>query len=198
MGCREAPSSTHIRNAGERRTPGRRHTKTRGESCEKRPPLKPARAGSIDPADAYHPRDNHPHTARMSADATMADATLDVSTMRHNGCPDPFELVEPFGFARADLVRLMMQCLSSLGYEHAVKSLQQESGIHLFSEPIARFRDCVLCGDWDAAKSVVDHLGFSTLATKLAVQFMLGRQKYLELLEAQRTDAAPCSDELAP
>ena len=137
----------------------------------------------------------------MSADATMADATLDVSIdASHNGCPDPFELVEPFGFARADLVRLMMQCLSSLGYEHAVKSLQQESGIHLFSEPIARFRDCVLCGDWDAAKSVVDHLGFSTLATKLAVQFMLGRQKYLELLEAQRTDAALAClrDELAP
>ena len=112
----------------------------------------------------------------MSADATMADATLDVSIdASHNGCPDPFELVEPFGFARADLVRLMMQCLSSLGYEHAVKSLQQESGIHLFSEPIARFRDCVLCGDWDAAKSVVDHLGFSTLA-KARVQFMLGRQ----------------------
>ena len=68
--------------------------------------------------------------------------------------------------------------------------LQEESGILLLSEPIARFRAGVLAGDWALAESLIDDLGFASFGSKLAAQFLLLRQKYLELLEAQQPEEA--------
>ena len=74
----------------------------------------------------------------------------------HDG---PSERVEPYGFMRADLVRLIMQCLGSLGYEHAAEVLQKDSGIELLSEPVARFQDCILRGEWEVASPVLRRRG---------------------------------------
>ena len=84
----------------------------------------------------------------------------------------------------------MTQCLTTLGYQQTADTLQQESGILLLSEPVAKFRAAVLAGEWEAAESFVDALGFATRAGRLAADFMLARQKYLELLEAQRSEDA--------
>ena len=70
------------------------------------------------------------------------------------------DIVMPSGFRRTDLVRLMTQCLTTLGYSQAAQLLEQESGILLLSEPIERFRAAVLAGDWALAESLIASLGF--------------------------------------
>jgi hypothetical protein len=100
------------------------------------------------------------------------------------------ELVMPSGFRRVDLVRLITQCLSTLGYAQTAEMLEKESGVRLLSEPIERFRAAVLAGDWALAEGQLDRLGFTSLATKLSAQFLILRQKYMELLEAGRTEEA--------
>ena len=50
---------------------------------------------------------------KRTADAVMTDAES--------------EVVMPSGFRRVDLVRLMTQCLSTLGYTRAAELLQEES-----------------------------------------------------------------------
>ena len=61
------------------------------------------------------------------------------------------DLVLPSGFRRVDMVRLITQCLTTLGYENAAQALQQESGMLLASEPIAHFRTAVLNGSLNRA-----------------------------------------------
>ena len=67
---------------------------------------------------------------------------------------------------------------------------EKESGVRLLSEPIERFRAAVLAGDWTLAEGQLDQLGFTSLATKLSAQFLVLRQKYMELLEARRPEEA--------
>ena len=114
----------------------------------------------------------------MPDDEPMSDAT------NHS------DLIEPHGFRRADLVRLMTQCLTTLGYSQAASTLQQESGIQLLSEPISRFRDAVVKGEWDVADGLLEQLGFEAASTKLTARFFVQRQKYLEHLEARRPEEA--------
>ena len=110
------------------------------------------------------------------------------------------DLVLPSGFRRVDMVRLITQCLTTLGYENAAQALQQESGMLLASEPIAHFRTAVLNGEWATAESLLDTLGFLTTASRLSAEWLVVRQKYLELLEAsQNEDALHClRSQLAP
>ena len=110
------------------------------------------------------------------------------------------DIVMPSGFRRTDLVRLMTQCLTTLGYSQAAQLLEQESGILLLSEPIERFRAAVLAGDWALAESLIASLGFPTAASRLSAELLVLRQKYLELLEARKAeDALRClRNQLAP
>ena len=103
---------------------------------------------------------------------------------------DQSEIITPSGFRRVDVVRLMTQCLSTLGYAQAAEVLQKESGVVLLAEPISRFRAAVLAGEWAVAESLLDSLGFVTSESRLAAEFLLLRQKYLELLEAQKPEEA--------
>jgi hypothetical protein len=52
------------------------------------------------------------------------------------------------GFRRGDVVRLITQCLHDMGYARAADVLQQDSGVTCLSEPIFRFREAILRGDW--------------------------------------------------
>eukprot|EP00325_Prymnesiales_sp_UTEX-LB-985_P018767 CAMPEP_0174757914 /NCGR_PEP_ID=MMETSP1094-20130205/107499_1 /TAXON_ID=156173 /ORGANISM="Chrysochromulina brevifilum, Strain UTEX LB 985" /LENGTH=556 /DNA_ID=CAMNT_0015963833 /DNA_START=42 /DNA_END=1712 /DNA_ORIENTATION=+ len=101
----------------------------------------------------------------------------------------------PSGFRRIDLVRLLTQCLSTLGYDRSVAALEQESGIRLLSEPMARFRSAVLSGDWATieiliGEATVRAIGFTSEASRLEAQCLVMQQKYLELLEAGRAEDA--------
>ena len=52
------------------------------------------------------------------------------------------------GFRRADVARLVAQCLLDMGYSQAANVLEQEAGVKCLSEPVSRFREAVLRGDW--------------------------------------------------
>ena len=106
----------------------------------------------------------------------------------------------PSGFRRSDVVRLLSQCLDELGYSRAASALQDESGFAVLSDSMAALRAGILAGEWDRVEGVIENLQLLSTSGKLAVRFLIYRQKYLELLEASRAqDALSClREQLAP
>lgn len=111
-----------------------------------------------------------------------------------NGTSEDADDVLPSGFRRTELVRLLAQCLSTLGYEKAMAALEQESGIRLLSEPMARFRAALLAGDWATTEALINEtgssVGFTSEASRLEARCTVLRQKYLEMLEAGHAEEA--------
>lgn len=73
---------------------------------------------------------------------------------------------------------------------NAAKTLEQDSGIALESDTVTRFRAAILAGDWSLAESLLTMLpGSDDPATFNIGQalFLIRQQKFLELLEAQKT-----------
>ena len=87
-------------------------------------------------------------------------------------------------------VRLLTQCAHSLGYEQTARTLEEESGIPLCSQPVASFRSGILGGDWELVEGLVDELTLRTAESRVDVRFLILRQKFLELVEGRRTDEA--------
>uniref|UniRef100_A0A7S0INT6 CTLH domain-containing protein n=1 Tax=Calcidiscus leptoporus TaxID=127549 RepID=A0A7S0INT6_9EUKA len=106
----------------------------------------------------------------------------------------------PSGFRRSDVVRLMCQCLNDLGYLRAARALEEESGFAVLSDSMASLRAGILVGEWSRVEAEVEQLQLLSKSDKLAVRFLIYRQKYLELLEAGRAqDALHClREQLAP
>jgi len=48
------------------------------------------------------------------------------------------------------MTRLVTQCLHGMGYTQAAGVLERESGVECLSEPVLRFRESLLRGDWCA------------------------------------------------
>ncbi|EOD11386.1 hypothetical protein EMIHUDRAFT_452457 [Emiliania huxleyi CCMP1516] len=84
----------------------------------------------------------------------------------------PTELLAS-GFRRADVVRLVTQCLHSLGYERAASELVNESGVQCWPEPVSRFRAALLHGEWGAADALITNLHLPDPASR--------RVRFLEL-----------------
>ena len=87
------------------------------------------------------------------------------------------EDILPSGFRRADVVRLMTQCLQDMGYANTAETLQKESGIELLSESIARFRQGILDGSWELVESLVDSLQLGSSAS--SVRFLIYQGPFL-------------------
>lgn len=84
----------------------------------------------------------------------------------------------------------LMHYLSFSFSRNAAKTLEQDSGIALESDTVTRFRAAILAGDWSLAESLLTMLpGSDDPATMniLQAQFLIRQQKFLELLEAQKT-----------
>ena len=106
--------------------------------------------------------------------------------------PSDGELAGAAGFKRSDVVRLVTQCLQGLGYHSAASKLEQDSGILLLAEPVQRFRQGILEGQWDGMDGLVDEMRLHANC-RAHVRFLIYRQKYLELLEEGRVpDALRC------
>ncbi|KAI7883591.1 WD40 repeat-like protein [Lichtheimia hyalospora FSU 10163] len=91
---------------------------------------------------------------------------------------------------KQELVRLILQSLNDLGYQNAAKTLEQDSGIALESDTVTRFRAAILAGDWSLAESLLTMLPGNNdpeSTNLLQAQFLIRQQKFLELLEAQKT-----------
>lgn len=109
-----------------------------------------------------------------------------------------------FGHDREEATRILIQALADLGYSSAASNLSQESGFELESEPVAKFRNAVLQGEWSQAEELLfgastDEGGVRINGNGLVLQegvdknvmrFWLRQQKFLELLEKRDTGGA--------
>ncbi|KAL0946759.1 hypothetical protein HGRIS_012935 [Hohenbuehelia grisea] len=79
-------------------------------------------------------------------------------------------------------------------------TLEAESGYSMEAPEVSEFRQYVLDGQWSKAEAALLQLGDIDEEGLLDAKFLIGRQKYLELLEAQKTTAAlsVLRNELAP
>ncbi|ORZ03909.1 WD40-repeat-containing domain protein [Syncephalastrum racemosum] len=88
---------------------------------------------------------------------------------------------------KEELVRLILQSLTDLGYNDAAQILQRDSNIGLEEENVSQFRTSVLEGDWRTAESLLPTLTLVHPDDLYQIQFLIREQKFLELLEAKKT-----------
>ncbi|KAF9246441.1 WD40 repeat-like protein [Melanogaster broomeanus] len=101
---------------------------------------------------------------------------------------------------REEFVRLVIQSLRDIGYIESAATLQAESGYALEAPEVTDFRQYVLSADWANAESLLSQLAVEDEEALWEAHFLIGRQKYLELLEARNTTVAlqVLRNELAP
>ncbi|KAH0830645.1 hypothetical protein J3R83DRAFT_2100 [Lanmaoa asiatica] len=101
---------------------------------------------------------------------------------------------------REEFVRLVIQSLRDVGYIESAATLEAESGYSLEAPEVTEFRRYILDADWANAESLLSHLTAADEDAIWEAHFLIGRQKYLELLEARKTTTAlqVLRNELAP
>mmetsp|Transcript_35139 Transcript_35139/g.47990 ORF Transcript_35139/g.47990 Transcript_35139/m.47990 type:complete len:581 (+) Transcript_35139:176-1918(+) len=103
-------------------------------------------------------------------------------------------------FDDRDLVRLMIQCLHSMGYNQSGDCLEKESKQVVEDPTIRKFRLAVLDGEWDTVLELLSCLHPPSLENSSRLKYVVYRQKYLELLEkGDRKGALEClRSQIAP
>lgn len=91
---------------------------------------------------------------------------------------------------REEFVRLVIQSLRDVGYIESAATLEAESGYSLEAPEVSEFRQHILRGAWADAEPLLVQLGVTDTDALLDTRFLIGKQKYLELLEARKTTAA--------
>ncbi|KAF8844876.1 WD40 repeat-like protein [Paxillus ammoniavirescens] len=91
---------------------------------------------------------------------------------------------------REEFVRLVMQSLRDVGYIESAATLEAESGYSLEATEVTEFRQYVLSADWANAESLLSQLAVVDEEALWEARFLIGKQKYLELLEARKTTLA--------
>ncbi|KAJ7219541.1 WD40-repeat-containing domain protein [Mycena pura] len=101
---------------------------------------------------------------------------------------------------REEFVRLVIQSLRDVGYIESAATLEAESGYAMESPEVAEFRQYIMEARWSKAENALQRLGVRDHEGLLDARFLISQQKYLELLEAQRTTDAlhVLRNELAP
>ena len=108
------------------------------------------------------------------------------------------------GHNREQVVRLIIQAITEMGYKEAADKLSQDSGYQLENPTVAAFRAAVLDGEWGKAEELLDKAHFAgrpdpgfrdglILASPVdrnTMKLWLRQQKYLELLEKRQTPRA--------
>lgn len=86
-----------------------------------------------------------------------------------------------------ELVRVILQTLTDLGFNASAELLQQESSVQLESDNVHKFRDAVMQGSWDTAEACLTALQLSDNPRAL---FLIRSQKFMELLQVKDTKHA--------
>ncbi|KAJ4487725.1 WD40-repeat-containing domain protein [Lentinula aciculospora] len=109
-------------------------------------------------------------------------------------------LYEDLNVDREEFVRLLLQSLRDVGYIESAATLEAESGYSMEEPQVKRFREYILSGMWSKAEDALSRLGIVNEDSLWDAKFLINKQKYLELLEAQKTAAAlhVLRSELAP
>ncbi|KAJ6502265.1 WD40 repeat-like protein [Mycena sanguinolenta] len=101
---------------------------------------------------------------------------------------------------REEFVRLVIQTLRDVGYIESAATLEAESGYAMETPEVTDFRRYILEARWSMAEDALQRLGVHDREGLWDARFLISQQKYLELLEAQRTTDAlhVLRNELAP
>ncbi|CAM8976690.1 unnamed protein product [Rhodiola kirilowii] len=83
---------------------------------------------------------------------------------------------------KQELVRLLVQCLYSLGYKRTASCLESESGISLIHADFANIESHILQANWDDAISLINSVFFLPDHTRSAALFTVFKQWLLECL----------------
>lgn len=93
------------------------------------------------------------------------------------------------GFRQHEIVRLLLQTLSDMGFNASKTTLEQESGICLEPECVAALRCAVLGAHWEDALEAVAHLGTDGSQVS-SLRFLILEQKFLEIAAREGSSAA--------
>jgi WD40 repeat protein len=118
-----------------------------------------------------------------------------------NGCGDKVEREEVrvhqkrgqvLSETDSDIIRLIGQHLREMGLHSTLSQLVEESGCSLEHPKAAVFRGHVLAGEWEEASQAVEDLAplLTEPSSAQHMQYLLLREKYLELLEGGEEMAA--------
>lgn len=94
------------------------------------------------------------------------------------------------GHDRNEVTRLITQAMYDLGYSNVAKQLELESGLPIEVPSVVAFRSAILNAEWDQAEALLLSLDLQPNADLDYLSFLIRRQQYLELLEAQNTKSA--------
>ena len=75
-------------------------------------------------------------------------------------------------------------------FRETVAALERESGLNVQTHEAEELQRALLAGDWDTCLNSLNHIQFVSEIAKSNVRRMILEEKYLELLEDQRLDAA--------
>ncbi|KAK7998778.1 hypothetical protein PG991_014453 [Apiospora marii] len=153
---------------------------------------------SVSNGTTAHTNGKSHERAATSANGTQK-AALATNGASKSRMPETF-----FGHDREEVTRILIQALSDMGYQTAAESVGRDSGFELESPTVASFRTAVLDGAWGAAEDLL--LGATALAERASqdgnglvlaqgadrnmMRFWIRQQKFLELLEQQKTSQA--------
>ncbi|KAJ3812428.1 WD40 repeat-like protein [Lentinula aff. lateritia] len=99
-------------------------------------------------------------------------------------------LYEGSNVDREEFVRLLLQSLRDVGYTESAATLEAESGYSMEEPQVKRFREYIVSGMWSKAEDALLRLGIVNEDNLWDARFLINKQKYLELLEVQKTTAA--------
>ncbi|KAF9059529.1 WD40 repeat-like protein [Rhodocollybia butyracea] len=99
-------------------------------------------------------------------------------------------LYEDSNVDREEFVRLLLQSLRDVGYIESAATLEAESGYSMEEPEVKRFKEYVMSGMWTNAQDALLRLGIVDEDHLWDAKFLINKQKYLELLEAQQTTDA--------
>ncbi|KAJ1569637.1 hypothetical protein HK096_002455, partial [Nowakowskiella sp. JEL0078] len=90
---------------------------------------------------------------------------------------------------RQEMVRLMVQSLTGLGYRGSAEKLQEESGITLETSAITQLRDGVISGNWADVEISVNEIGIS--GEDLKFLELLENGQIIPALQVLRNELSP-------
>ncbi|KAJ7286113.1 WD40 repeat-like protein [Mycena rebaudengoi] len=149
------------------------------------PPDSPSSLGH----DAVAGPSSHNGHSKQATASSVARVTLPGSALYDDADVD-----------REEFVRLVIQSLRDVGYIESAATLEAESGYAMEAPEVTDFRRYILEARWAKAEAALQRLGVRDREGLWDARFLISQQKYLELLEAQKTTDAlqVLRNELAP
>ena len=89
---------------------------------------------------------------------------------------------------RAEFVRVIIQCLHSLGYKKSAAALESESGIPLDSHLFTSLLPLIISGRWEDCVETIARFEYLPADISSSLSFLVWRENFTELLSSSWSD----------